>query len=239
MKQMIVLACGAAMMAGAAGADTVESRKASPSRGDGAATTINFGGNSNRVFAGELRNEFRNGTGVAEELNGRTIAGFCTDVDQPRPDEWTVYNVVPLADAQDFNGGVIGTERAEAVKRLIAYERSLSNNGVADNADQFAVAFQLAIWEVTYDYSPTLRGGDGLDIDSGDFSASGIGAAGLQAQLNDFLTNGLAFGGSVGGKIFAISNDTYQDQFFVIIPTPTAAAMGLFGVAGIAARRRR
>ncbi|MEM1330278.1 MAG: hypothetical protein AAGG07_06940 [Planctomycetota bacterium] len=234
--------CSAALIAaaGVASADTVDVRQldGSNGRGAGANSSITVYGNTSTIFAGELIHEFTNGTGRLAALNGRTLAVFCVDAEQSTARGTPVtYESEDLANVPT-PGAAMGSARADAVRGMIAYKDSLSGTGLASTENQFALAFQLALWEVIYDYDTSVMGGN-LDLDAGDFSATRTTGSSWSGavldQFNDFLAN---IGFMPRSGAIALRSDTNQD-LVVVIPTPAAAGMGLVGLAGLASRRRR
>lgn len=225
-----VIAAVIAAACGAANADTVEVRYV----GTGLHRTIQVSGVRNAtVHAGELIHEFRNGTGSAAALNGQ-IRTFCTEVTQNVNSSWRVFNLVDASDAPN-PGSPMGDAKAAQLARLYDIAAGQQNQ----SAD-FAAAFQMMVWEIVYDYNPANAATGNLDRTSGAIRfLSGDSHFNTVVAIFDSLRASLLSSNSTGiSGLHAIVNGNVQDQL-VVIPLPTAGAMGLAGIGLIAARRRR
>lgn len=216
--------------AGAASADTVEARFV----GSGLHRTVQVSGVANvTVAAGELIHEFRNGQGAAAGLSGQ-IRTFCTEVTQLVNSSWRVFDLVDASHAPN-PGTPMGQAKAEQLARL--YDIAAGQQNTSAN---FAAAFQMMVWEIVYDFNPADLGTGNLSRTGGNIRfLGGDSHFGAVSAIFDSLRTGLlAHNGVPTASIAAIVNGGSQDQL-VMIPLPSAGAMGLAGLGLLAARRRR
>ena len=214
----------------AAGADTVEMRFVEP----GLTREVQISGVANiTVLAGELVHEFRNGTGSAAALQG-VIRTFCTEVTQEVTPDWHLYDLVHPSSAPN-PGAPMGPDKALQLSRLYEVAGG-QQHGDAD----FAAAFQMLVWEIVYDYDASMPATGNLDRTAGAIQfLSGDAHFGSVSAIFDALrADILATGGPGITALQAVVNDGHQDQL-VLIPLPSAGAMGLAGLGLLAARRRR
>lgn len=224
-------------------ADTVDLRYLG--RGDGWGQRLLVGGSEmNNVFAGELMHAFSNGTGAGAQFNGRTLATFCTDLFQHASSAGATYDLVDPAVLPD-PGTPMGSERADAIGRLFAYRSSMMDAGFETStaSRNFQSAFQLAIWEIVYEFDPTNGGSlpGTLDLESGNFSATQTSgnrlSRGIRNFFNDITTTGINFNAS--RTVVGLRSGENQDQIVESIPLPNGALAGAAGLGLVATRRRR
>ncbi|MEQ8318129.1 MAG: hypothetical protein RIE77_05960 [Phycisphaerales bacterium] len=220
-------------LSGVAVADSVDLAYTGP--GNGKSFDVLANGTATSVFAGQLTFNVANGSGAGAQLNGPLLT-YCIDVLEGVGPGLNTYDLDDLADAPVTAGGdpAMGVEKAKAIGRL--YTAAGGDQFGSDN--DFAAAFQLAVWEVIADF-----GGDNdLDISDGDFRVTSSINAGTQSVLNGLLAAAADDSVFSFSGLGALTNEGFQDQLYsVAIPLPGAmglAAAGLAGV-GFVTRRRR
>ena len=140
----IIAAIAVAAAGGTVYADTVDVQFLRT----GAGRTIKFDLNGSRhnVFAGQLEHRFSNGTGIGADLNGDHLT-YCTDLLEYVSGSTSTFDIV---DPQNAPATPMGPTRADALRDLYAHA---SGSQLARGADRdYAAAFQLAVWEVVYDF---------------------------------------------------------------------------------------
>lgn len=228
MRQLLPISCfaaGALALAGAAHADFVD--VAYTGYGAGQNVTVTSTVFNGDVIAAQLFTTLTNSTGGPDypNLNGNWIL-YCVELPQTVNGASTTYEAVS-PELVPFSGPM-GLVRASAIADLYAF----ANGAQYANDNDYAAAFQVAIWELSLDYA----GGpaSGADTTFGNFQVSGL-TAGAQVYLNALMG---AVGNTNGAWIAGLRNDTWQDY---IIEIPTPGALALLGLAGLTtgARRRR
>lgn len=218
-------------LAGVATADSVD--LTFTGNGQGRSYNIVANGTGAQVFAGQLNFTVANGSGfIGDQLNGDLLT-YCIDVLEPVGAGLNTYQIDDLADAPVTAGGVMpamGQDKADAIGRMYTFAAGQQFG----SSNDFAAAFQLAIWEVIADF------GDTLDITDGDFKVTSNITPGVQSILNDLFNaaNDLSIQSFRG--LGALTNEGLQDQLYVVvIPLPGAAGLAAVGLAGLVATRRR
>lgn len=232
MRSMITAAAVLAT-AGLAAADSVDLSYTGP--GAGRSFTIVNNGTSTDVFAGQLTFTVANGSGsTGVRLNGQ-LTTYCIDVLESVGQGQRTYDLAALEDAPVTAGGIapaMGADKAAAIARMYTFAAG-QQFGSSNN---FAAAFQLAIWEVIADFE------DGLSVDTGDFQVSSSINSGTDAFLSSLLAAAADVSISEFRGLGALTNEGFQDQLYsVVVPLPGAAGMAAVGLAGVGlvARRRR
>lgn len=113
--------------------------------------------------------------------------------------------------------------------RTAHLERLYSNFylGTVQSDPAYSAAFQLAIWEISFDTGLTISGGVGFQVTSGD---AGVRST-AQGMLNTVSTDT-----SAGISLYLLSTDGAQD---LITPIPAPGSLALAGLGGLVATRRR
>lgn len=228
----------ALVCAAGAHADTVDLKLLGTAAGKTVKITHN--GNTKSVFAGQLRHQFSNGVGLGAQFNGEYLT-FCTEITQHATSSIKTYNVV---DPEVVSLPPIGSFKSDALRNLYSFVGDAPTT-VGANAD-FAAAFQIAVWEIVYDFS-SIEGASSLDVADGAFTAVNTNNTALSATIMGHLAT--FFAAALSSPIqsytlYGLENDTAQDQLIAvpigdIVPLPTAGLMGLAGMGVLAARRRR
>jgi len=145
------------------------------------------------------------------------------------------YEYVSVFDQQQL----IGQDAATAAAR----EQALADVSAAAAgmqlmpSENFAIAFQLMVWEIVLDYDAGV-GASSLDLTGGTMRSFEADMSALDsevAMIFDSLRAGIGSSGNTNA-IAAFHHDSFQDQL-VFVPTPAAGA--LLGMAGLVGTRRR
>lgn len=167
------------------------------------------------------------------------IKTFCIELDQivvpPFTPPTATFKVADVASAPTIGD----TAKADAIKALYGNYYNFATDSVKDGKD---AAFQLALWELTYDF------GNPVDLDSGNFIAYAPSSVNgdAEAMLNN-LGGGLANYNSSGYQLVALvapagvdangnpakTQDNVQDHL-TIQPSPVPAPPSLM-LAGLGA----
>lgn len=226
----LVAVCGVA----ASAADTVNVKFNGTVRGQN--VKITFAGNTSDVFAGQLSHTFSGGVGLGAKLNGTQIT-YCTDLAQFVATNTTLFNVVQV---ETMPTPAMGSAKANAIRDIYGWANgSQFNAATTTSNNEFAAAFQMAIWAIVYNYDSVTLGsisltGPGVTIKN----TNGTSITGsLLTAFNNIVAN---VGGGLrnGQEVFGVSNASFQDQL-VIIPNPAPAMIAGAGVLGLVGIRRR
>jgi hypothetical protein len=234
MQSKAIAALAALAVAAAANADTVKLKYVGSGEGRSVRTVI--GGNGMNVFAGQLNHQFSQGTGVAAGLTG-TLITFCTDLTEYVSSGGSTYTVAPISSLPQTNGWpAMGAVRAQGVYNIYAAAAGQQYG----SSDDFAAAFQVALWELVYDFDGTAGS---LNLAAGNLKVTKTDGSNLSSGV---MTNvnalfAAAFGAPVvQAGLMGLTNDGCQDQIVQVVPLPAAAWIGLAGLAvAFRAGRRR
>lgn len=218
-------------MAAAAHADSVDMRFTGI--GAGRAVAVRINGIQHNLHAGQLNHEILSRSGPTAPNLG-ALATYCVDFHEYVSSHSQTYQVARLTDAPVTSGNNgMAQHQADAIGRLYTY----ANGQQYGTDNNFAAAFQLAIWEVVADMTTESST---LSMASGTFRASNLNA-GTTSYLNTLL--GVATNLSIAPMVTvrALTNDGAQDQLFesVVIPLPGAAGLATVGLAGVCFSNRR
>ncbi|MEM1330280.1 MAG: Cys-Gln thioester bond-forming surface protein [Planctomycetota bacterium] len=229
-----VIAAAAGLMGLSASADTVTMEYTGT--GLGRTVRVSSPERSGTLFAGQLRHEVSSGTGIGASLAGQSILTYCIDIAQGVATRPTVFDVSRV----DSNAR---SATEAALSRMVGHALDYAPN-VRSNGEKrdFHAAVQLAVWEVIADFDAT-DGRGSLSIEQGRFEASQSNGRNIGGRLLDYVDDLFNAAMSGTGTGLAMTSSSRQDQIIPltdpIIPAPTAAAMALVGVGGLASRRRR
>jgi len=213
--------------ASAASADTINLQYLGP--GAGQAFQVQAYGTSASAFAGQYRFIASGGTGKAASLNG-SLVSFCLDVLEGVGGGPQSYDLKALTDAPVTSAtSPMSDDQAAAIARIYTFAAGQQFG----SSNDYAAAFNLAIWEIVADFDTSL------DVGTGVFQVTQSIGTGVTDILDDLFA--AAIDTSINGAtLAALTNDGFQDQV-VVIPLPGSAglaAAGLLGL-GVASRRRR
>jgi hypothetical protein len=145
------------------------------------------------------------------------------------------FQVADLTDAPVGPGDDgMAQHQADAIARLYSY----ANGQQFGTSNNFAAAFQIAVWEIVEDLTTESST---LSVASGDFKAWNLNS-GTTSYLTTLLAVATDDSMGINRRIRALTNDGSQDQMFeVVVPLPTTGAMAAAGLlgAGFIGRRRR
>lgn len=218
--------------AGLASGQTVEAKFLGTGVGDNVKVTTGSG--SSNLFAGQLRYQLQNPLAAPPELTGNRNT-FCIDLGQFVSGSFQVYSY--LDGSSVFTADPVFNDRIRSAAWMFS---RYGGAAVTSTSTVETAAMQLALWEILTDYNPNLPG-KGLDITSGNFSASKTSGSSLSSALVtqvNVLLNDAAPGVGMPSNVAFLSNGTYQDQI-TIVPAPAAGVLAGAGILGYGLRRRR
>lgn len=200
--------------------------------GQGRNVKIALDGQARNVFAGEIRHAARNGTGLGAWFEGMTLSTFCTEIEQNTSGSWKQFTITNPGLVTPANPVAAKTQALADMFAMLRTQRGLG----AFNSDM-AAAFQLAVWEIVYDYDAEA-GRSSLDITAGRFDARQTNGNALSTAITSRI-NG--FWDAIGSgartlDIFGFHNSSAQDQ---IVPTPGGVALAGLGLTMMGLRRRK
>lgn len=206
-------------------------------KGAGQNVTMTLNGNSTNVFAGQLKHELSNASAGYSWLNGTHLT-YCTDLMQYVTSSTKTYTIEQVENMP--GSSPMGLAKADAIRALFAVANGAQADAGASN--DYATAFQLAIWEIVTDGpSSSLTASN---FTSGNFRAKKTNGSALSNSVVSFATNLYASAMSFlqtsnsTNQILGIASGTNQDQL-VRVPAPGCAALAGVGGLLIARRRRR
>jgi hypothetical protein len=178
---------------------------------------------------GQYLYEFRNGVGDGAFLEG-TLTTFCIDLTAANPPGWATFDVLPVADSPK-PGPAMGSAKAQAIVDVF-----VGADGRQYTDADWAAAFQMALWEIVYDF-------DGSNASSLDVTAGNVQFISPAPYFPTVLSNFNTLRSFIGTNstldiLRGVTHNDFQDQL-VIIPAPGAVALATLGFGLALVRRRR
>ncbi len=227
MRTLTCVAVGALAMTAAASADQVD--LVYTGAGAGQWVTVVSPGYNGDLYAGQINVNIANSGGW--NLDGNWIV-FCSDLYQTVYDNYSKYQVMALQDIPLSDP--MGIVKANAIRDM--YTAAAGFQYTNDN--DFAAAFQLAIWEIVYDFNGGIK--TLADIYGGAFQATAIGGGALNGGMSAALTFLFASIGNTNqsAQLLGLGSEFWQDQI-IEVPGPGALSIGALSVLMAGRRRRR
>lgn len=227
MRNLTFVAAGVLALTAAASADQVN--LAYTGAGAGQWVTVTSPGYNGDLYAGQILVDINGSTGV--NLNGSWMV-FCSDLYQTVYDQFSTYDVLSVA-------SIPLSAPMGAVKAAAIYDMYTAAAGMQyTNNNDFAAAFQLAIWEIVYDYTGSPK--TDANMYDGAFQATALGGgplnAGMTAALN-FLFGSIGFTNQ-SALLYGLGSENWQDQI-IEVPGPGVLSVGALSVLMAGRRRRR
>lgn len=241
-KTFVSAALTLAFSAPALALDTVDVVLNSLGFGANTSVSSNSGASYSNVFSGFVNATFSNSTAV-DVANG-SYELFCLQLLQSIGlGSSNVFTIQPIlaGNVPDGPPGPLSVAGAAAVENLYA---STAGSQFLSNVD--AQSFQLALWDITFDYDGSLAS---LGLGTGSFRARNISAA-VSNSFNNYANAAVNGTPDPTELTLALENLKVQDLVFSIpggrdIPCvdcelPEPGSLGLLGLGmiGLAGRRR-
>ena len=172
---------------------------------------------------------------------GQSVTVFCTDMWQSASGVET-YALDDLANAPEPGAYSMGADRAALIAGLYAaHYDDLTSGYTGFSVNETAAAFQLAVWEIAFednfDAGAASFATSDLDVVVGFFhSTTDNDARALATIMLENAWN--AWQAGQGLELLGGLSDVKQD-IILVIPLPAPVWMGLAGLVGVAALRRR
>jgi hypothetical protein len=231
------LAIVAICAAGTASADTVNLSYAGT--GNGRMLHIWLGAQERDTFAGRLLHDATGGTGSLAGLPATAVT-FCVDLLQNQATSPSAYTLSSVATLSGNAGRTnLGYAKQQAIYDIYAAAAGRQFTLGLD----YATAFQVALWEIVYDYNPSAPG-YGLSNSGGTFRAAMAGQTALSPSIADkvsFLLGSVGLNAAAPTGLKGLRSAGFQDQLFdfgATVPLPRGIWIGLATLSGIGLTRR-
>lgn len=207
----------------------------------GSNVKILFGSQSFNAFSGQLQHTISNATGLYSSINGARRT-FCIDLSQHVSSNTNTYDIVDITTETAGLSSTYASVRGSALSSIYNTYGAQAIGTTSSTTNDFAAAFQLAVWELAYDYTGV---GSSINLAAGTARFQTTGGAALSGGILSAFNTIM---GSVGSAqvlpgLVALRSGSYQDQLVYVpgtlIPSAGSATMAALGGLLIARRRRR
>lgn len=237
-RNAIIAFAGIAAAASFANAATTVSVKYL-GKGAGQDVKMTYNGNTSTVFAGQLKHQLSNAGAGYSWLNGTHLT-YCTDLAQYVTSSTKTYTIEQVENMP--GSSPMGQAKADALRALFAVANGAQAATSASN--DYATAFQLAVWEIVTDYSGSSFAINAASFTTGNFKAKRTNNNALTSSVvnaaSSLYNSAVLFLQNNGSstQLLGIASGSYQDQL-VQVPAPGCAALAGIGGILVARRRRR
>lgn len=194
---------------------------------------VSYFGSTKNVFAGQLKHTLSGATGSYAWTNKQWLT-YCTDLAQYVTSSTKSYTFDTLPNMP--GNAPMGADKAQVVQNLFNFANGAQvATGITGD---YAAAFQLAVWEIVTDYSPS-NSLAGLSLTSGNFKAKNTSGGALSSNITNIFNTMMAgaFSSmSTSVQVLGVSSCDYQDQIFQV---PAPGSLALLGLGGLCMKRRR
>jgi len=229
MRTTLSAAAALALAAAGASADVISVQFTGTQSGQSVKiASPSYNGN---VFAGQLKHTLSAGPAW---LNGNWIT-YCVDLAQHVTSSAQTYDIVSVSSLPDSSP--MGLAKAAAIRDLYVYSNGAQLTTGTSN--DYAAAFQLALWEIVTDYNPSVTGGN-LSLTAGSFTAKKTDGSALATGVTSVASTLFSKIGAAPESpitLLGLRSGTAQDQV-IPVPAPGAATLAGLGLLAIAGRRR-
>jgi hypothetical protein len=212
--------------------------------------TFHYGGATITDFVGEYAWKPATTPSTNPWPLNQPFESFCVDLNEfvqlNRTYDYTIKTLETSPNPDPQSPAGMGADRADALRRLWGTYRA----GAQTN-DMRAAAFQMAIWEIVFETTPSLNNPlPKLDVTKGSLYMDTIGSvtgksgasitlSSIATEANKYLYNVYnSIGTSYEPNLVVLSMPNGQDQL-VVMPVPAAACGGTALLGLLAGFRRR
>jgi hypothetical protein len=228
MKVFLIAGAVAALAGVSARAETVNLQYMGT--GNGRMVRASVSTQTFNVFAGRLKHNAHWAGG-----SNSSVVTFSTDLFQAASTSMTPFIKTTVAQLSGNAGTTnLGMAKMQAVHNIFA----AANHRQFTLGHDYATAFQVALWEIVYDYNPASPN-FGLNIGNGTFRAAQVDGSLLSASIREKIAALFsAVGTNASGQgVLGFRSAGFGDQI-TVVPLPPGAWLAAGGL-GLAALRRR